>query len=222
MSEDFSEIFDPEVFDYRKEESLFDNLDDLEVGLQSSPRNDEWLDTMRSEFEESVLKQVLKAELPSPSNMRRCDSLPAHMQFLEKQKPKGIQKVSSMASLGSKNLASMCSEVTITPTSSVPDLLDYERRHAALDKAEIGLGIERMKLNNGSFSPTMWSRDEALTRYRRKKNNRCFKKKIRYECRRKIASDRPRVGGRFARTEEEGGDVDDMDQYVKLEEVPSS
>jgi len=208
------------------ETSLFDNLDDLNISLDTAPVNDEWLDFMRSEFEDNVVKQVLQPEsTPPPKSMRRCDSLPAHMQFHESKPKKGISKVSSMASMGSqRNLASMCSEVTITPTSSVPDLLEYERRAAAAgaERGEIGgLGIEHMMLN-GSLSPSPWTREDALLRYRRKKANRCFRKKIRYECRRKIASERPRVGGRFARPGDDSPLNDaDLAKFVNLEDIPS-
>uniref|UniRef100_A0A7S1T940 CCT domain-containing protein n=1 Tax=Compsopogon caeruleus TaxID=31354 RepID=A0A7S1T940_9RHOD len=43
------------------------------------------------------------------------------------------------------------------------------------------------------------ARAEAIKRFRLKRAARCFKKKIRYECRKKIAASRPRVGGRFAK-----------------------
>lgn len=64
-----------------------------------------------------------------------------------------------------------------------------------------------------SLPTRLWTRKEALERYRQKKARRCFKKKIRYHCRKRIASDRPRVGGRFARIVEEV----DCNEFVNLE-----
>eukprot|EP00180_Rhodochaete_pulchella_P002332 Plantae.Rhodophyta-Rhodochaete_pulchella.ctg35355.p1 GENE.Plantae.Rhodophyta-Rhodochaete_pulchella.ctg35355~~Plantae.Rhodophyta-Rhodochaete_pulchella.ctg35355.p1 ORF type:complete len:214 (+),score=25.35 Plantae.Rhodophyta-Rhodochaete_pulchella.ctg35355:119-760(+) len=43
------------------------------------------------------------------------------------------------------------------------------------------------------------ARAAAIKRFRAKKAARCFDKRIRYECRKKIAASRPRVGGRFAK-----------------------
>ncbi|KAJ8907805.1 hypothetical protein NDN08_007909 [Rhodosorus marinus] len=45
----------------------------------------------------------------------------------------------------------------------------------------------------------VWTRFEALQRYKLKRQNRKYGKKIRYECRKKIAAGRPRSGGRFVR-----------------------
>lgn len=205
------------------ESALFDNIDDLDLSLTVNSANEEWLDLMRSEFEDNVLQQVLKPESASSTaslSMRRCDSVPAHIQFMEQKQPK--VEPSKLSSVGSqRNLASMCSELTITPTGSVPDLTEYEKRAAA--ERESGLRMERLILhgNTGAFSPVARSREDALIRYKKKRANRCFRKKIRYECRRKIASDRPRVGGRFARTEDDMVDIEDVNKYVNLEDIPS-
>lgn len=40
-------------------------------------------------------------------------------------------------------------------------------------------------------------RQEALTRFRNKRANRSFRKRVRYECRKQLADSRPRVKGRF-------------------------
>lgn len=41
------------------------------------------------------------------------------------------------------------------------------------------------------------NRHAALVRFRAKKANRSFRKKVRYECRKQLADSRPRVKGRF-------------------------
>jgi len=46
---------------------------------------------------------------------------------------------------------------------------------------------------------TKEERQRVLRRYREKRSRRVFKKKVRYECRRKFAMKRPRIGGRFVK-----------------------
>eukprot|EP00184_Porphyridium_aerugineum_P007030 CAMPEP_0184697712 /NCGR_PEP_ID=MMETSP0313-20130426/4586_1 /TAXON_ID=2792 /ORGANISM="Porphyridium aerugineum, Strain SAG 1380-2" /LENGTH=315 /DNA_ID=CAMNT_0027156545 /DNA_START=188 /DNA_END=1135 /DNA_ORIENTATION=+ len=58
----------------------------------------------------------------------------------------------------------------------------------------------------------LWSREDALKRYREKRARRCFKKVVRYDCRKKIAASRPRIGGRFARK----GEMDRISSVVSL------
>eukprot|EP00186_Timspurckia_oligopyrenoides_P000989 CAMPEP_0182451486 /NCGR_PEP_ID=MMETSP1172-20130603/43747_1 /TAXON_ID=708627 /ORGANISM="Timspurckia oligopyrenoides, Strain CCMP3278" /LENGTH=232 /DNA_ID=CAMNT_0024649267 /DNA_START=143 /DNA_END=842 /DNA_ORIENTATION=+ len=73
---------------------------------------------------------------------------------------------------------------------------------------------------SGSFSGRMevelveetWTREDALRRYKEKRQRRCFKKVVRYDCRKKIAASRPRVGGRFARKSE----MDRIDSVISL------
>mmetsp|Transcript_11100 Transcript_11100/g.20070 ORF Transcript_11100/g.20070 Transcript_11100/m.20070 type:complete len:201 (-) Transcript_11100:224-826(-) len=57
-----------------------------------------------------------------------------------------------------------------------------------------------------------WTREDALRRYKEKRQRRCFKKVVRYDCRKKIAASRPRVGGRFARKSE----MDRIDSVISL------
>ena len=42
-------------------------------------------------------------------------------------------------------------------------------------------------------------REAALTKFRQKRKDRCFEKKVRYESRKKLAEQRPRVKGQFVR-----------------------
>ncbi|KAJ7980923.1 zinc finger protein CONSTANS-like [Quillaja saponaria] len=50
------------------------------------------------------------------------------------------------------------------------------------------------------YSPE--EKKERIERYRRRKNQRNFNKKIKYACRKTLADSRPRIRGRFARNEE--------------------
>ena len=45
-------------------------------------------------------------------------------------------------------------------------------------------------------------REEAVWRYREKKKRRCFEKTIRYDCRKRLAINRPRVRGRFVKRQD--------------------
>eukprot|EP00245_Coleochaete_scutata_P011589 TRINITY_DN431_c0_g2_i1.p1 TRINITY_DN431_c0_g2~~TRINITY_DN431_c0_g2_i1.p1 ORF type:complete len:517 (-),score=86.53 TRINITY_DN431_c0_g2_i1:1057-2376(-) len=74
-------------------------------------------------------------------------------------------------------------------------------------------GLERPGFDDGSFKIgryTMEERKSRIHRYREKRNERNFNKKIKYACRKTLADSRPRVRGRFARNDEVG--------QVKLEE----
>ncbi|KAM6578737.1 hypothetical protein CsatB_030574 [Cannabis sativa] len=70
------------------------------------------------------------------------------------------------------------------------------------------------------YSPE--EKKERIERYRSKRNQRNFNKKIKYACRKTLADSRPRIRGRFARNEEIierncdeilGQDQDDDNQY---------
>ena len=56
-------------------------------------------------------------------------------------------------------------------------------------------------------NPAVWAanRKAALERLREKKKLRCFRKKVRYESRRRLAESRPRVRGQFVKA---GASVD--------------
>lgn len=45
------------------------------------------------------------------------------------------------------------------------------------------------------------ARAAALSRFREKRKNRTFQKKVRYESRKKLAEQRPRIGGQFVKQE---------------------
>ncbi|KAF8380191.1 hypothetical protein HHK36_027673 [Tetracentron sinense] len=62
--------------------------------------------------------------------------------------------------------------------------------------------IEESSLKVGRYSAE--ERKERIKRYRSKRNQRNFKKTIKYACRKTLADSRPRVRGRFARNDETG------------------
>ncbi|KAJ0564264.1 putative response regulator and transcription factor RR-A-type family [Helianthus annuus] len=62
--------------------------------------------------------------------------------------------------------------------------------------------------NVGSCSPRLAQREAALNKFRQKKKKRCFEKKVRYQSRKKLAEQRPRVRGQFVRQGVNGKDAD--------------
>ncbi|KAL0304490.1 UNVERIFIED_CONTAM: Two-component response regulator-like APRR5 [Sesamum radiatum] len=57
---------------------------------------------------------------------------------------------------------------------------------------------ESFHVHEGSSHRSM-QREAALTKFRMKRKDRCFEKKVRYESRKKLAEQRPRVKGQFVR-----------------------
>nr|XP_043613432.1 two-component response regulator-like APRR5 [Erigeron canadensis] len=53
--------------------------------------------------------------------------------------------------------------------------------------------------SNGNNSHRSMQREAALNKFRMKRKDRCFDKKVRYESRKKLAEQRPRVKGQFVR-----------------------
>eukprot|EP00177_Eucheuma_denticulatum_P001919 GFKZ01003428.1.p2 GENE.GFKZ01003428.1~~GFKZ01003428.1.p2 ORF type:complete len:371 (-),score=80.02 GFKZ01003428.1:3978-5090(-) len=64
------------------------------------------------------------------------------------------------------------------------------------EKSEVELEKEKMER---TAEQRKKRRMEALARFRSKRANRSFTKKVRYECRKQLADSRPRVKGRFVR-----------------------
>jgi hypothetical protein len=56
----------------------------------------------------------------------------------------------------------------------------------------------------GSYSPE--ARKLRIQKFHEKRKNRTWKKSIKYDCRKKLADDRPRIKGRFVRVLENAGD----------------
>lgn len=86
---------------------------------------------------------------------------------------------------------------------------------------ESDTGIGAVKSSTGGASGTgsgsgvdinrSAQREAALTKFRQKRKERCFEKKVRYQSRKKLAEQRPRVRGQFVRQtahETANGEVD--------------
>ncbi|CAE6118590.1 unnamed protein product [Arabidopsis arenosa] len=84
-----------------------------------------------------------------------------------------------------------------------------ERRYvsSATEHSAIGNHIDQPieKKNEDGYSSSVGKfqqslqREAALTKFRMKRKDRCFEKKVRYESRKKLAEQRPRIKGQFVR-----------------------
>ncbi|CAN6439073.1 unnamed protein product [Victoria cruziana] len=80
---------------------------------------------------------------------------------------------------------------------------DVEDRNAAADNIS-NFGTNNVDIFEASNSTMMdhdrsTRREAALTKFRLKRKNRCFEKKVRYHSRKKLAEQRPRLKGQFVR-----------------------
>ena len=65
---------------------------------------------------------------------------------------------------------------------------------------------------------TLEERRARILRYRQKRHERNFRKRIKYNCRKTLADSRPRIRGRFARNDE----IEELLKQKKLEEAKNS
>lgn len=91
----------------------------------------------------------------------------------------------------------LATETVNTPTISAPtDIMapaDAPNQDSVLPELPVGVDAQR------GLMLSRKRRAEAMERFRRKKAVRCFGRKVRYQVRKRIATTRPRVNGRFAR-----------------------
>lgn len=135
--------------------------------------------------------------LPSPS------SLPPYL-----QRPIVIQRSASSHSLQKDvyhPFSSPCEEESMRKVFSTGDLqILNSLQHSQRSGSPLGHescsqdGVPKV----GRYSPE--ERRERIERYRSKRNQRNFHKKIKYACRKTLADSRPRIRGRFARNDEMG------------------
>ncbi|CAH0480385.1 unnamed protein product [Peronospora belbahrii] len=80
------------------------------------------------------------------------------------------------------------------PVDSLPSVLKVEAPTTSSSSKKIG-----------SYSPA--ARKLRLQKFHKKRKNRTWKRSIKYDCRKKLADDRPRIKGRFVRVLENAGDT---------------
>nr|BAE72699.1 pseudo-response regulator 95 homologue [Lemna aequinoctialis] len=85
------------------------------------------------------------------------------------------------------------------PTQSNPETLDCPEQKT---QKQIQDDHSSITSENGAPQAKIWlsvEREAALTKFRLKRKDRCFEKKVRYQSRKKLAEQRPRVKGQFVR-----------------------
>ncbi|XP_039136680.1 zinc finger protein CONSTANS-LIKE 5-like [Dioscorea cayenensis subsp. rotundata] len=97
-------------------------------------------------------------------------------------------------------------------SSSSSDFIDSSLRHSfSAEDIQLMNGMQSLSDNGGQDGNAIFGkvgrysaeeRKERIERYRSKRNQRNFQKKITYACRKTLADSRPRVRGRFARNGE--------------------
>ncbi|XP_050233096.1 two-component response regulator-like APRR9 isoform X2 [Mercurialis annua] len=92
-----------------------------------------------------------------------------------------------------------------SPVRRVFSTGDLQHQHQHGHKAESPLSSESSMIIESMSRATKYSpeeKKERIERYRSKKTQRNFNKKIKYACRKTLADSRPRIRGRFARNDE--------------------
>jgi len=82
----------------------------------------------------------------------------------------------------------------------------------AVTEGRSGAGLEDGIYRIGKY--TLDERRLRILRYRQKRNERNFDRKIKYACRKTLADSRPRVRGRFAKNDDGPGDGPPAGSYV--------
>ncbi|XP_006363341.1 zinc finger protein CONSTANS-LIKE 2-like [Solanum tuberosum] len=129
-----------------------------------------------------------------------------------------MQRSISSLSLLVKNMEGFCPIVSSptgfhdseTPSSvrkvlSTGDLQVMHMKQYNNYRSESPLSSESNSIIEGMNKACKYSpqeKKERIERYRTKRNQRNFNKKIKYECRKTLADSRPRIRGRFARNDE--------------------
>ncbi|XP_077214204.1 uncharacterized protein LOC143878689 [Tasmannia lanceolata] len=153
---------------------------------------------------------VLKSD-GGNSNFGFPSSLPTYL-----HRPIAIQRSSSSHSLQKDNSRPLFSPRGILDLQAgsmrrVLSTGDLQRTNSLKHshRSESPLGHENCGVDGitkvGRY--TAEERRERIERYRSKRNQRNFHKKIKYACRKTLADSRPRVRGRFARNEETGDNL---------------
>ncbi|KAI3732889.1 hypothetical protein L1987_64101 [Smallanthus sonchifolius] len=125
------------------------------------------------------------------------------------------------------------SSAAITRVFSAGDLQGTSMKHSHYHRSESSLSSESNTIIESMNKACRYSpneKKERIERYRCKKTQRNFNKKIKYECRKTLADSRSRIRGRFARNDEtqtienqyknhgdveEGIDYEDVDDRMK-------
>lgn len=90
-------------------------------------------------------------------------------------------------------MTDICNEGTSRPVTTAFDISEASARPGDEE------GFQMLGLNKSVDAYRSSQREAALTKFRLKRKERCFEKKVRYLSRQKLAEQRPRVKGQFVR-----------------------
>lgn len=136
----------------------------------------------------------LDSDFNVPSTNRVSDSFLRNLQLLQSSQGKDdVDSEPPSPQLPTENLTTTATADASAEKSAVEE---------PVDEADVDFltGRPRSSRGPGEYSPA--ERMEALERYRRKRDNRGHVKRIKYECRKVLADNRPRIKGRFAKPAE--------------------
>ncbi|KAF3620719.1 hypothetical protein BC332_28573 [Capsicum chinense] len=160
----------------------------------------------------------LKSEFCNYNSSSSCSSYGSPATSYNNDPTSLIQRSISSHSLLVKNMEGFCPIVSSptgfhdseTPSSvrkvlSTGDLQVMHLMQYNNYRSESPLSSESNSIIEGMNKACKYSpqeKKERIERYRSKRNQRNFNKKIKYECRKTLADSRPRIRGRFARNDE--------------------
>ncbi|KAL3666025.1 hypothetical protein V7S43_008818 [Phytophthora oleae] len=120
-----------------------------------------------------------------------------------------VTGVSSIASSLAANSAAAeelrKEQARVSAESSSSSLSVSESTDSLLSVLNVGSSSLKSEKKIGAYSPA--ARKLRLQKFHEKRKNRTWKKSIKYDCRKKLADDRPRIKGRFVRVLENTGDA---------------
>nr|XP_043616094.1 uncharacterized protein LOC122588012 [Erigeron canadensis] len=154
---------------------------EVEFTNVESPQNETSITNIFQEFED-----ILSNEPSSPSQIMNSN---------------GIITEENLHPLGkiTKSVSSYClTSMDDGPQTRPNSVTDTKMKGHGLRRA-FSEGCIKAQLINDHLTET---RMQKLSRYREKKMKRNFKRKVKYACRKALADNQPRIGGRFAKKEE--------------------
>ncbi|KAI3720537.1 hypothetical protein L2E82_31524 [Cichorium intybus] len=151
--------------------------------------------------------------IPLPCKQKTCDTpLPEHTMEMDCN-PAASCEPESQTPFSSPNQSRLpVPSASLLPppifciqppiNSSEPSLLQTNHYYVSFPEARSGahnLRPPTFEDHQSGSDTNKTQREAALNRFRMKRKDRCYDKKVRYESRKKLAQQRPRVKGQFAR-----------------------
>lgn len=159
--------------------------------------------------DEPVLKRPRSASPTNPLSPMEVDSYTdTHLSIDDPDDPASPRSISAFAKQGSqaaKTLAKRKEFAKHISTLSMPGTNPIQPSAPTVKSQAVPIEEQRKLLITVSLDAPRDAatckkrRAEAMERFRRKKAVRCYGRKVRYQIRKRIATSRPRVNGRFAR-----------------------